>query len=93
MLAIYQVLYQSSIRLTRLGFPYVERPRGQGLSFPLLTSYGSGAPICPAFCAALGQLALMTFAIRLAIQISALAWRVGNPGPCLIEMSSRGGHH
>ena len=42
-------LYQSSIRLTRLGFPYVERPRGQGLSFPLLTSYGSGAPICPAF--------------------------------------------
>ena len=25
------------------GFPYVERPRGQGLSFPLLTSYGSGA--------------------------------------------------
>ena len=33
----------------RAGFPYVERPRGQGLSFPLLTSYGSGAPICPAF--------------------------------------------
>ena len=27
----------------------MERPRGQGHFFPLLTSYGSGGPICPAF--------------------------------------------
>jgi len=86
-------LYQSSIRLTRLGFPYVERPRGQGLSFPLLTSYGSGAPIWLAFVCGPWAAGLDDVRNKTGIQISALAWGVGNPGLCLIEMSSRGGHH
>jgi hypothetical protein len=57
-----------------------------------LTPYGSGAPICPAFYAGLWPLASMTFAIRLADQISALDRRFGNRGLCLTGMSSRGGH-
>jgi hypothetical protein len=38
----------------------------------------------------LWPLASMTFAIRLANQISALAMRFGNHGLCLSGMSSRG---
>ena len=38
----------------------------------------------------LGPLASLTFAIRLANQISALVKRFGNHGLCLTGMSSRG---
>ena len=75
--------------LTRLGFPYVERPRGQGAfqSDPIQErcAHMSGLQL-----RTYGPLASMTFAIGLANQINALAKRFGNRGLCLTGMSSRG---